>query len=153
MLWFFNSNFQVLWKSILCFMFPCWNFTMHLQFQEKSMIPFHLLKSMVNKNMKWKTFWIQGFVIINSNILFIGMGMMWVNAFGNQWKTYKMQWRRCMSLIDVIQTRSSLFFVELVARKGGDVTYTNAMEFIHLKVHPWFVINLYPIFNLFLFHF
>jgi hypothetical protein len=41
-----------------------------------------------------------------------------------------------MSLIDVIQTSLSLFLVELVARKGGDVTYTNAMEFIHLKVHP-----------------
>jgi hypothetical protein len=30
------------------------------------------------------TFWIQGFIIIKSNILFIGMGMMWMDTFGNQ---------------------------------------------------------------------
>ncbi len=48
----------------------------HLPFQEESMIPFHLLKSMVMTNMKWRTFYIQGFVIVNSNIWFIGMGMM-----------------------------------------------------------------------------
>jgi hypothetical protein len=47
-----------------------------LPFQEEFMIPFHLLKSMVNMNMKWKTFWIQGFIIVNINILFIGIGMM-----------------------------------------------------------------------------
>jgi len=28
-LWFFNSSFQVLWKSILCFMFHCWNIDTH----------------------------------------------------------------------------------------------------------------------------
>jgi hypothetical protein len=28
------------------------------------------------ENMKWKTFWIQKFIIINCNILFIEMGMM-----------------------------------------------------------------------------
>jgi hypothetical protein len=48
----------------------------HLPFQEEFVIPLHLLKSMVNKNMKWKTFWIQESLIINSNILFIGIGMM-----------------------------------------------------------------------------
>jgi hypothetical protein len=36
------------------------------------------LKSIMNMNMKWKTFWIQGSLIINSNILFISMSMMWV---------------------------------------------------------------------------
>jgi hypothetical protein len=41
-----------------------------------------------------------------------------------------------MSLIDVIQTSRSPLLMELVTRKGGDVTNTNAMEFIHLKVHP-----------------
>jgi hypothetical protein len=29
-----------------------------------------------------------------------------------------------------------LLFMELVARKGGDVMDANAMEFIHLNVHP-----------------
>jgi hypothetical protein len=47
-----------------------------LPFHEEFMIPLHLLKLMVNKNMKWRTFWIQESIIVNSNILFIGMGMM-----------------------------------------------------------------------------
>jgi len=98
----FHSSFYILWQSILCFMFLCWNFTMHLPFQEKSMISFHLLKSMVNRNMKWRTFWIHGFLIINYSILFIGMGMMWANAFGNHSKTYQILWKRCMSFIDDI---------------------------------------------------
>jgi hypothetical protein len=33
---------------------------------------------------KVKDIWIQGSLIINSNILFISMGMIWENAFGNQ---------------------------------------------------------------------
>jgi hypothetical protein len=56
MLWLSNSSFQIMWESILCFMFFCWNLTMHLPFQGKFMIPLHLLKSMVNMNMKWRTF-------------------------------------------------------------------------------------------------
>jgi hypothetical protein len=48
------------------------------------MIHLHLLKSMVNMNMKWKTFKILGSLIVISNILFIGMGMMWMNVVGNQ---------------------------------------------------------------------
>jgi hypothetical protein len=38
--------------------------------------------------------------------------------------------------------------VELLAIRGNDVMDANAMEFIYLNVHPWFVINLYLIFNL-----
>jgi hypothetical protein len=40
-----------------------------------------------------------------------------------------------MSFINVVQTSSSLFLVELVAKRGGDVTNVNAIKFIHLKVH------------------
>jgi hypothetical protein len=71
------------------------------------------------------------------NILFISMGMMWMNALGNQWKTYWMPLRRCMSFIDDIQTNPSLLFVELITRKGGDAKDANAMKFIHLNVHPY----------------
>jgi hypothetical protein len=117
MLWLSNSSFQVLCQSILCFMFPCWNFTKCLPFEEESMIPFHLLKLMVNMNMKWRTFWIQRFIIINSNILFIDMGMMWTNTFGNQWRTYQMPWRKCMSFINDMQTNLNLFLVEFIVRK------------------------------------
>jgi hypothetical protein len=45
------------------------NLTTHSPFKEESMIPLHLLKLMVNKHMKWKTFLIQEFLIVNSNIL------------------------------------------------------------------------------------
>jgi hypothetical protein len=38
--------------------------------------------------------------------------------------------------------------MEFVARKGGDVMDTNAMKFIPLNVHPWFIMNLYVIFSL-----
>jgi hypothetical protein len=34
-----------------------------------------------------------------------------------------------------------------------NVMDVNAMEFIHLNVHPWFVINLYLTFNLVSIHF
>ncbi len=143
MSWFSNSSFYVLWQSILCFMFICWNLTTHLPFQEESMIPLHLLKSMVNKNMKWNTFWIPGSLIINSSIWFIGMNMMWANAFGNHSRTYQMLWRKCMNFIDDIQTNPCLFLLKLITRKGGDV-----MGFILLNVHPWLILNLYLIFSL-----
>jgi hypothetical protein len=52
--------------------------------------------------------------IVNSNILFIGMGMMWASALGNQSRTYQMPWRRCMNFFDNIQTNPSLFLVELI---------------------------------------
>jgi hypothetical protein len=42
-----------------------------------------------------------------------------------------MPWRRWMSFIDDIQTSLNPFFMEFVARKGGDITDANAMEFIH----------------------
>jgi hypothetical protein len=91
---------------------------------------------MVNKDMKWKTFWIHGSLFVNFNILFIGMGMMRVSALGNQSRTYQMLWRRCMSFIDNIQTSPSPFLVEFIARRGSDVTNANAMGFIALNVHP-----------------
>ncbi len=149
MSWLFNSSFQVLWESILCFMFPCWNLNKHLPSQEESMIPLCLLKSMASMNMKWKTFWIQGSLIINFNILFIGMGMMWVKAYGNQSKTYQMSWKKFMNFINYIhETSLSPLLMELVIKRGGDVMNVNAMEFIHSNVHPWLVINLYLTFSL-----
>jgi hypothetical protein len=59
-----------------------------------------------------------------------------VSALGNLSITYQMPWRRCINFIDNIQTNPSPFLVEFVAKKGGDVTDANAMEFIHLNVHP-----------------
>jgi len=91
--------------------------------------PLHLLKSMVNMNMKWKTFKIQKSLVINSNVLFIRMGMMWTSTPGNQSRTYRMPWRRCMNFIDDIQTSPSLLLVELIIRKGGDVTNANIKYF------------------------
>jgi hypothetical protein len=41
-----------------------------------------------------------------------------------------------MSFIDNIQTNSSPLLMELVIKRGGDVTNANAMEFNHLNVHP-----------------
>jgi len=41
-----------------------------------------------------------------------------------------------MNLINNIQTSPSLLLVELVVKRGGDVTNANAMEFIHMNVHP-----------------
>jgi hypothetical protein len=58
-----------------------------------------------------------------------------MNSFGNESRTYQMPWKS-MSFIDDIQTNPSLFFMEFVVRRGGDVTDANAMEFIHLNVHP-----------------
>ncbi len=78
----------------------------------------------------------------------INMGMMWASALGNLSITYQMPWRRCINFINNIQTSPSPFLVKFVVRKGGDVTDANAMEFIHLNVHPWLVINLYLTFNL-----
>jgi len=41
----------------LSYLVPLKNFgPTHLPFQEESMTPLHLLKSMVNVNMKWRTF-------------------------------------------------------------------------------------------------
>jgi hypothetical protein len=42
--------------------------------------------------------------------------------------------------------------VELV-KMGGDVIDANTMEFIHMHVHLWLVINLYIIPNLISIHF
>jgi hypothetical protein len=47
-----------------------------------------------------------------------------------------MLWRRHMNFIDDIQTNPNLLLMELVARRGGYVMNANAMEFIHLNVHP-----------------
>ncbi len=115
--------------------------------------PLPPIESMVNMNMKWRTFWIQRFLIINFNILFIGMGMMWTNALGNQSKTYLMPWRRFTNFIDDIQASPSSLLVEFVIRKRGDFTDVNAMGFIHLNVHPSLVINLYLNFCLVIVHF
>jgi hypothetical protein len=41
-----------------------------------------------------------------------------------------------MRFIDDIQTSLSLLLMELIAKRGGDVTDANAMEFIHLNDHP-----------------
>jgi hypothetical protein len=117
------------------------------------MIPLHLLKSMVNKNMKWRTFWICGSLIINPNILFINMGMMWASALGNQLRIHQMLYRKCMNFINDIWIGPNLFLVELVFRKGGDVMDANAMKFIHMNDHLWLVINLYPTFSLISVHF
>ncbi len=143
-----NSSFQALWNSILRFMFPCWNLTTHLPFQEESMIPLHLLKLMVNvRNMKCRTFWIHGFLIFNSSILFIGMGMMLASALRNQSRTYQMPWRRCMNFINDIQTSPSPLLMKFIVKKRGDVIDANAIEFIDLNDHPWLVINLYLTFS------
>jgi hypothetical protein len=64
------------------------------------------------------------------------MDMIGTNALGNPSKTSHMPWKRFMRFINNIQTSPSLLFVELVARKGGDVMDVNAIEFILLKVHP-----------------
>ncbi len=137
MLWLSNSSFRVLWEfHPMFYVFPCLNLTMHLPFQEESMIPFHLLKSMVNKHMKWRTFWIHGSLIINPSILFIGMGMMWMNTLGDQSRTYQMLWRRCMSFINNIWTNPSSFLVERIVKRGSDVIDANAMSsFIWMIIH------------------
>jgi hypothetical protein len=51
-----------------------------------------------------------------------------MNAFGNQSKTYQMPWKRCMNLIDNIQTNPNILLMEFIARKGGDVIDANAMD-------------------------
>jgi hypothetical protein len=58
-----------------------------------------------------------------------------------------------MSFIDDIQIILSSFLVEFVDKKGGDVMDVNAIGFILLNVHPWFVLNLYLIFSLVSIHF
>jgi hypothetical protein len=86
-------------------------------------------------NIKWRTFYVQESLIINFNILFIGMGMMQTNAFGNKLKkTYQTPWKRFTGFINDIQTSLSPFLVELV-KMGGDVIDANTMEFIHMHVH------------------
>jgi hypothetical protein len=49
-----------------------------------------------------------------------------MNALGNQSKTYQMPWRKCMNFINDIQTSASMFFVELVTKKAGDLTNANS---------------------------
>jgi hypothetical protein len=41
-----------------------------------------------------------------------------------------------MNFIDNIQISPSSFLVELIDKKGGDVTDANAMGFTLLNVHP-----------------
>jgi hypothetical protein len=48
-----------------------------------------------------------------------------------------MPWRRCMSFIDDIQINPSSFLVELVVRKGGDVTNANIRHHLPMNgIHP-----------------
>jgi hypothetical protein len=48
-----------------------------------------------------------------------------------------MPWRRCMSFIDDIQTSPSLFLVELVIKKGGDVINANIKHHLPIDgIHP-----------------
>ncbi len=75
--------------------------------------------------------------------LVISMGMMWVNTFVNQWKTYQMPWKGFMNFINDIQTNVNSLLMEFIVRRGGDVTNANAIGFIHLNVHSWLIINLY----------
>jgi len=143
-------NVMVFQLKLLCFM------TIHLVFHVYMLEPYRtstiprrihdpppLLKSMVNKNMKWNTFWIHGSLVVNSSSLFIGMNVMWASAFGNYSRTYQMLWRGCMNFIDDIQTNPRLLLLKLITKKGGD-----AMGFILLNVHPWLILNSYLIFNL-----
>jgi hypothetical protein len=51
-----------------------------------------------------------------------------MNALGNQLKSYPMPWRRSMSFINDIQANPSPLFMELVIRRGGDVTNANAVH-------------------------
>jgi hypothetical protein len=41
-----------------------------------------------------------------------------------------------MNFINDIQVSLSPFLVELVIKRGSDVTNANVMEFIHMNVHP-----------------
>jgi hypothetical protein len=48
-----------------------------------------------------------------------------------------MLWRKFMSFInDIHEASPSPLFMELISKKGSDVMNVNAMEFIHLNVHP-----------------
>jgi hypothetical protein len=47
----------------------------------------------------------------------VKVATMWMNSLGNQLKTYRMSWRRCMNFIDDIQTNPSLLLVEHVVRR------------------------------------
>jgi hypothetical protein len=67
-------------------------------------------------------------------------------------KNYQMPWKRFMCFINNIQTTPSSVLMELVARRGGDVTDVNAMEFTPLNVHPYLALNLYLTFCLILIH-
>jgi hypothetical protein len=44
--------------------------------------------------------------------------------------------RRFMSFINDVQTSPSLFLVELIVKRGGDVIDANTMKFIDMYVHP-----------------
>jgi uncharacterized membrane protein len=59
MMWLLNSNFQMLWKFIICFIFPCKNNTMQLPSLERFVSYPHLLRLIVNKITKWRMFSIQ----------------------------------------------------------------------------------------------
>jgi len=58
-----------------------------------------------------------------------------------------------MSFMNDIQISPSSLLVELDIRKGGDIMNASAMKFIHVNVHPWFVMNLYLILSLISIHF
>jgi len=55
-------------------MFLCWNLTMS-QLSQEGFVNHHLLKSMVNKNMKWRMFLIHEYQMTNFNTLDITAGM------------------------------------------------------------------------------
>jgi hypothetical protein len=50
---------------------------------------------------------------------------------------YQRPWRRFTNFINDIQTSTNSLLVELVVKKGSDVTDANNMEFIHINVHPY----------------
>jgi hypothetical protein len=91
---------------------------------------------MVNMNMKWKTFWIQGFLIIKSNILFISNGYDMNEHSWEPIKNLSNSMEKVHAFHQRYQTSLGPFFVELVARREGDVMDVNVMEFIPLNAHP-----------------
>jgi hypothetical protein len=60
-----------------------------------------------------------------------------VNALENQLRINQMPWRRCMSFIEDIQISPSPLLVELVVKKGGDVTNANIRHHLPIDgIHP-----------------
>jgi hypothetical protein len=43
--------------------------------------------------------------------------------------------------------------MELFTKRGGDVMDVNAMAFIYLNIHPWFILDLYLTLSLILVHY